>query len=97
MAGLIHVQLEGCRVLDCIRWETDKDYIHNEVFQLTALLTMWDHYLSIYLSKESTEGDDLNQEKVFDSGFLDVMIRCFVGVINSIHDKIPIAQFMSEC
>ena len=46
--------------------------------------------------KERTEGDESNQEKFYESVFLDVTMCRFVDVWKSIRDKIPILKNVSE-
>ena len=49
-------------------------YALYEVVQLPEILTTWDHYLQRYVNKERNEGDDSNQGKFCESGFIDVVM-----------------------
>ena len=57
-----------------IRWETGPRYVLSKVIQLPSLLTTWDIYLPRYVYKERTEDGESRLEKLYESGYIDLMM-----------------------
>ena len=97
MDGWCHVRPKVWWGMNWVRQETGPRYVHSKFVQLPNLLTMWDYYLSKYIYKDSTEGDESNKERFWEIGFLDVMMWCFMDVLKAVCDESPILQTVSGC
>ena len=87
---MMSFSIEGLWGVNQTRQGTGLRYIHSEVVQQAAILTIWDHYLSnAHVEREVWRWW---VESVFfcESGFLDVILCRFVDILKTIIDKRPI-------